>query len=151
MGAALDKYASISAENLDTLKTMYREWPFFRTVVDNAQLELVRSHIPTARLYASRVQPRDLGVRMQTTIEQEHERTEQMILKITGQERLLESGRVVRSTVEFRNPAMMPLSVMQVSLMDAWEALSEEDQAGEWREAMLQSIAGIAAAMQSTG
>jgi len=130
---------------------MYREWPFFRTVVDNAQLELVRSDIKTARLYANRVEPKELGERLEQTIEDEHARTVDMIKRITGQERLLENGRVVRQTVEFRNPAVMPLSVMQVALMDAWGTLSEEEQGGEWREAMLQSIAGIAAAMQSTG
>jgi len=151
MGAALDAFANAKPENIDTLRTMYREWPFFRTVVDNAQLELVRSDIKTARLYANRVEPKELGARLEQTIEDEHARTVDMIKRITGQERLLENGRVVRQTVEFRNPAVMPLSVMQVALMDAWGTLTEEEQGGEWREAMLQSIAGIAAAMQSTG
>jgi phosphoenolpyruvate carboxylase len=45
----------------------------------------------------------------------------------------------------------MPLSLLQVALMDKWTHLSDEEQTGAWREAMLQSIAGIAAAMQSTG
>jgi len=151
MGTALESFAEGSPKRVEALKTMYREWPFFRTVVDNAQLELVRAHLPTARLYAARVQPPELGARMQKLIEDEHARTERMILKMTGQERLLESARVVRSTVEFRNPEVMPLSVMQVALMNAWEGLTEEEHAGVWREAMLQSIAGIAAAMQSTG
>lgn len=149
MGTALERFAE--GDGIETLRRMYREWPFFKTVVDNAQLELVRAHLPTARLYAARVQPPELGERMQKLIEDEHARTERMIMRITGQERLLEAARVVRGTVEFRNPEVMPLSVMQVALMDAWETLSEEEQAGEWREAMLQSIAGIAAAMQSTG
>ncbi len=151
MGAALDHYAGANPEHLAILQTMYREWPFFQTVVDNAQLELVRSHIPTTRLYAARVEPHDLGVRIQSTIEDEHRRTVDMILKITGQSQLLENARVVRSTVEFRNPAVMPLSLLQVALMDRWTNLTEEEQGGAWREAMLQSIAGIAAAMQSTG
>jgi phosphoenolpyruvate carboxylase len=151
MGTALDTFVNASPSNVKTLQAMYRDWPFFRTVVDNAQLELVRAHIPTARLYASRVQPTELGSRIEDEIEAEHRRTSSMILKITGQERLLESSKVVRSTVEFRNPAVMPLSVMQVALMDAWEAAGEDDPSSNWREAMLQTIAGIAAAMQSTG
>ena len=151
MGAALESFVKESTENLQILSEMYTKWPFFRTVVDNAQLELVRAHLPTARLYAARVDPPELGRRMERMIEEEHARTSEMILKITGQKRLLENARVVRSTVEFRNPAVMPLSILQVALMDRWEALSEEEQTGPWREAMLQSIAGIAAAMQSTG
>jgi phosphoenolpyruvate carboxylase len=151
MGTALEEFVKASPARLETLHTMYQDWPFFRTVVDNAQLELVRAHLPTARLYAARVQPAELGVRMEGLIEDEHERTVRMILRITGQDKLLQSAQVVRSTVEFRNPEVMPLSVMQVALMNAWEGLNEEEQAGDWREAMRQSIAGIAAAMQSTG
>jgi len=151
MGTALEQYADDNEQHLETLQTMYRNWPFFQTVVDNAQLELTRAHLPTAHLYAERVEPRSLGERIESTINDEHGRTERMILKITGQTRLMEKAPVVRKTVEFRNPAVMPLSTLQVALMDRWPHLTEEDQAGVWREAMLQTIAGIAAAMQSTG
>lgn len=150
MGTALEAFAT-SPDRLETLKSMYATWPFFKTVVDNAQLELTRAHLPTAWLYAARVEPAALGERIEKLIEDEHERTSAMILRVTGQERLLDSSKVVRNTVEFRNPAVTPLSAMQIALMDAWGELSEEEQAGAWREAMLQSIAGIAAAMQSTG
>jgi phosphoenolpyruvate carboxylase len=149
VGTALEEMAQLG--ELETLREMYRSWPFFRTVLDNAQLELMRAHMPTARLYAARVEPEELGQRMQGLIEEEFERTCRMIQEITGQSRILESAKVVRSTIEFRNPAVMPLSIIQVALMDSWEDLSEEEQGGAWREAMLQSIAGIAAAMQSTG
>ncbi len=149
MGTAMA--AMIGEGGLGTLREMYQQWPFFQTVVDNAQLELVRAHIPTARLYAQRVRPKELGSRLQTVIEDEHRRTVETILQITQQPELLANSAVVRRTVEFRNPEVMPLSLLQVALMDSWGALSEEDRAGVWREAMLQSIAGIAAAMQSTG
>ena len=150
LGTALEKYAEGRPDRLERLRTMFREWPFFRNVVDNAQLELARAHLPTARLYANHVDPPALGQRLQGVIEDEYRRTERMILAITGQQRLLESARVVRSTVEFRNPSVMPLSVMQVALMEKWPSL-EESETERWREPMLQTIAGIAAAMQSTG
>lgn len=133
------------------LARMVEEWPFFRTVVDNAQLELKRAHLPTSRLYARRVEPASLAERLQGEIEAEHVRTVDQILGMTGQQELLESARVVRATVEFRNPMVLPLNRMQVALMDRWERLDEEAQSGVWREAILQTIAGIAAGMQSTG
>ncbi len=151
MGTGLWSFAGDDPQRLETLREMYKDWPFFRTVVDNVALELVRAHLPTARMYAARVQPRELSERLQGLIEAEYDRTCRMVLEITGAKELLENAPVVRRTVEFRNPAVLPLSAVQVSLMNAWEGLSEEEQAGEWREAMLQSIAGIAAAMQSTG
>jgi phosphoenolpyruvate carboxylase len=151
VGAALQAYEEQDPNGLETLQTMYREWPFFRTVIDNAGLELVRAHLPTARMYAARVEPASLGNRIEKLIEDEHHRTSEMILKVSGQHNLLQNAAVVRRTVEFRNPCVTPLSIIQVALMDKWFDLSEEEQAGVWREAMLQSIAGIAAAMQSTG
>ena len=149
LGTALQ--AKIAEGGLDELRKMYREWPFFSMVVNNAELELMRAHLPTARTYAARVEPRELGDRVQGLIEAEYNRTRDAILAISGQSDLMARARVVRNTVEFRNPMVEPLSRLQVLLMDRWESLSDEEKEGVWREAMLQSIAGIAAAMQSTG
>jgi phosphoenolpyruvate carboxylase len=55
----------------------------------------------------------------------------------------------VRRTVELRNPALRPLSKLQVALLDKLGEKSGSD--ATWQEAMLLSITGIAAAMQSTG
>lgn len=150
MGSALAPVVKERA-GLEQLREMYAKWPFFRSVVDNAQLELKRAHLPTARLYADRVKPAKIGKRIQGEIEAEFERTRDAILAITGQAELLENSRVVSSTVDFRNPAVLPLNIIQVLLMNQWPKLSEEEQGGIWREAMLQTIAGLAAAMQSTG
>ncbi|RYG48908.1 phosphoenolpyruvate carboxylase [bacterium] len=150
LGTALAAYAAESEANLETLREMHREWPFFRTVLSNAQLELARAHLDTARTYAARVKPPELN-RIQTEIEEEHARSVSMLLQVTGQRDLMEHARIVGNTIRFRNPAVSPLSRIQVRLMDAWDHLPENEQTGVWREAMLQSIAGLAAAMQSTG
>ncbi|HEY0868178.1 MAG TPA: phosphoenolpyruvate carboxylase, partial [Fimbriimonas sp.] len=151
VGSAIEAICAKDDKNVETLREMYRDWPFFRSVIDNAQLELVRAHMPTASIYAARVRPKELGRRIQGMIEEEYRKTSEEILRFTGQTSLLESARVVGRTVEFRNPSVFPLSTLQAALMDVWESLSEEEQGGVWREAMLQTIAGLAAAMQSTG
>jgi phosphoenolpyruvate carboxylase len=141
----------VQAESQEVLGRMYRDWPFFANLLENAQLELVRTHLPTSRGYARRVQPQPLGERLQGVIEKEYAQTESSILAITGSERLLERSKTVKSTVDFRNPMVLPLNRMQVALMDRWEGASDEEQQGVLREAVLQTIAGLAAAMQSTG
>lgn len=151
MGSALQWFGSQSPEHLALLQEMYHGWSFFRMVVDNAQLELVRAHMPTARLYASRVQPAELGQRLHQTIEQEYQRTVQWILRITGQTELMQNARVVQRTVDLRNPAVMPLNRLQLALLDIWERQKEQETESAWHDAILLSIAGIAAAMQSTG
>ena len=97
------------------------------------------------------MEPKELGTRIEGLIEEEYARTRDAILAVSGQSELMARARVVRNTVEFRNPMVEPLSRLQVLLMDRWESLTDEEKEGTWREAMLQSIAGIAAAMQSTG
>jgi len=151
MGSALEWLASESSEHLALLREMYREWQFFRMIVDNAQLELIRAHMPTARLYASRVQPAEVGQRLHLTIEQEYQRTVGWILRITEQTELMQNAMVVRRTVDLRNPAVMPLNKLQLALLDVWEKHRAQDAQSAWHDAILLSIAGIAAAMQSTG
>jgi phosphoenolpyruvate carboxylase len=150
LGSALEQLAR-DPDRLETLRAMYHDWPFFRTVLENAQLELLRAHFPTAAMYAARVLPAELGTRLFGSIRAEFDRTAAWTLAVAEANTLQESAPVVARTVDFRNPAVLPLSVLQVHLMNVWETLPEEAQAGPWREAMLQSIAGIAAAMQSTG
>ncbi len=151
LGSALEWFGSQSPENMAVLEEMYRKWSFFRMVIDNAQLELVRAHLPTAKLYASRVQPQSVAQRLHDLIEQEYHRTVQWILRITGQTELMQNARVIRHTVQLRNPAVMPLSKLQLALLDLWDRQAEHEEQDTWRDAILLSIAGIAAAMQSTG
>lgn len=131
----------------EQLRKFYKESRFFRTVVDNAQLELKRAHFPTARLYGAMAP--SSGIHQE--LEEEFEHTVQSVLSVIEAPDLLESAKTVRNTVDLRNPVVMPLNAMQVALMRRWPELSEEEQSGPWREAMLQTIAGIAAGMQSTG
>lgn len=151
LGTALETFAANHPGGEDLLKEMAQSWRFFRTVLDNAQLELIRTHIPTAAGYARRARDRKSAERIHAGIAAEHERTSAWVLRITGQSELMEKAPAVKNTVAFRNPAVLPLNVLQRLAMSAWEQLPEAEQSGPWRSAMLQTIAGIAAAMQSTG
>jgi phosphoenolpyruvate carboxylase len=154
LGTALSWFVEQSPDNLPLLQRMYREWAFFKTVVDAAQLELVRAHLPTAEMYAARVKPAKLGRRIHKRIEEELKSTHHWLLQLTQQDALLNHATVVRATVELRNPAVAPLSLLQVAMLRHWDAHLEdcsEEESAAWREAILLSIAGIAAAMQSTG
>ena len=153
LGTALKAYAESAPERLATLTAMYRDWLFFRMVINNAQLELLRAHLPTAALYAERVRPPELGMRIHGRIAEEHRLTREWVLRMTEQQDLLEHAPVVRRTVELRNPLLAPLSALQVALLDRLDAHDAQPDGSEagWQEAMLLSITGIAAAMQSTG
>lgn len=153
LGTAMERFAAEDESRLALMKEMYEQWPFFRTVIRNAQLELKRAHLETAEWYAHRAEPRELADRMHGLIRDEYDRTSDWILRVTGQKELMEAALVVRRTVEFRNPVTAPLSKLQVALLHTWEGLPDEDteETRAWRDAILLSIIGLAAAMQSTG
>jgi phosphoenolpyruvate carboxylase len=151
LGSALRDYAEQSKDNGALLGEMYRDWLFFKMVINNAQLELLRSDLATAAWYAQRVQPAELGMRMHTRLTGEHALAREWILRLTGHDELLGHAPMVRKTVELRNPAMLPLSKIQVALLDVLEREADGPQGAAWQDAMLLSITGIAAAMQSTG
>jgi phosphoenolpyruvate carboxylase len=151
LGSALEWFTKdgSDAERVALLQTLYRDWLFFKAVIDNAQLELVRAHLPTAARYAARTESKAIGDKFHSLISEEFDRTKRFVLNVTDQQELMGHATVVRSTVDLRNPAVIPLSALQVALMEEQERLGEEDLT--WREAILLSITGVAAAMQSTG
>jgi phosphoenolpyruvate carboxylase len=152
MGSGLQWFAAQDAENLALLQEMYRRWPFFQTVLDDVQLELLRADLSTAALYAADAGPE--GQAFHARIAEEYTRTKDWVLRITQHEQLLQNAVAVRNMVGLRNPAVMPLSRLQVALMDNWNrlaVLNDDTEEPAWRDAILLSIAGIAAAMQSTG
>ncbi len=151
LGTALETFANDSPSNLQVLKQMAADWGFFQTVLENAQLELMRAHFATAEAYAKRMVDQVTAQRFHDALRAEYDRTLHWALVVTGQKEPLQNAQAVRRTVLMRNPAVVPLGILQRTVMNAWEGLSQEEQAGPWRAAMLQTIAGIAAAMQSTG
>jgi phosphoenolpyruvate carboxylase len=152
MGTALAWFAGQDPGQEKLLQEMYQQWPFFRTVVDHAQHELLRAHLPTARWYAERVMPPELGQRMFAKLETEYDLTREWALRIAGKKDLAEYAPVMRHVVDFRNPAVMPLNKLQLLAMDRAEQLAGRPQDQKpWQDAVLLSIAGLAAAMQSTG
>lgn len=154
VGTALETFCAKSPRQQALLREMYEKWTFFRMVVDNAELELARAHIPTARLYCTRVQPKALGERFYREIESEFERSVRWVLAAAGHDELLERARVVQRLVQMRNPIVLPLNKLQVALMEEWERISPDAPTEERtaiQNAILLTIAGIAAGMQSTG
>jgi phosphoenolpyruvate carboxylase len=153
LGSALKAFSESGDGNVELLTGMYRDWLFFRMVINNAQLELLRADIDTAAWYAARVEPPALGRRMHEQLAAEHRLSREWVLRITEQDDLLGHAPVVRRTVALRNPALRPLSMLQVALLERLEQErgSDAEPSAAWQEAMLLSITGIAAAMQSTG
>lgn len=128
---------------IDKLKEGYSDWIFFKTILDNAQREMARTHLQTAEVYD--ISKKD---KFDKQIGGDFQKAEEAILKITGQSEILENSAVILKSIRFRNPFTYPLNLMQVELLKRWRKDKENE---ELRDALFLSINGIAAAMQSTG
>ena len=149
LGGALDEYLRDNPDDLSTLQEMYRQWPFWRTLIDNTQMILAKADMTIARLYADLVDDQGLADRVYGKIAADYEKTVGVIRRITGQDELLEQMPILRRSIDRRNPYVDPLSFIQLVLL---KRLREGDgPAEETLTAVLESINGIASGLKNTG
>jgi phosphoenolpyruvate carboxylase len=79
------------------------------------------------------------------------ERSRDIILRITEQDAILDTRKVIQNSIKFRNVFTYPLNVVQAELLKRWEEAESEEELKKLRHALFLSINGVAAAMQSTG
>ncbi|WP_212962239.1 phosphoenolpyruvate carboxylase [Cohnella xylanilytica] len=151
-GTAFKKYVGDDPAKLETLRTMYREYSFFRTLIDNLQMALAKADLLIASKYAAMIKDDEIRTRIFTLIEEEYALTKAMILDITGQEEILDNVPVIQESIRLRNPYVDPLSYLQVQLLSELreKRAGGEDDAELLREVLL-TINGIAAGLRNTG
>lgn len=149
MGSAVFEHLAEHPDDRGTLATMYTHWPFWRTLVDNAQMILAKADPTIARLYADLVEDRAVGDRIFGRINLEYQRTIEAICLMTGQAELLDNMPVLKRSIERRNPYVDPLSFIQLVLLARLRATPEP--APELQTAVLESINGIASGLKNTG
>jgi phosphoenolpyruvate carboxylase len=149
LGSAITEHLAESPEDLATLETMYQRWPFWRTLIDNAQMILAKSDMVIASLYADLVQDKQTRTTIFERIDSEHTRTVDVILQITNQSQLLEKTPVLLHSIQRRNPYVDPLSFIQLVLLRRLRSGAEPRE--EMLTAVLESINGIAAGLKNTG
>ncbi len=145
IGEGLSRVMKEYAEGESVLKKWYREWIFFKTVLNNGQRELARTHLATSAIYNE-----DLSG-FHAVIRKDLEKARKAIQKIAGITNFLDHNPVIQNSIRFRNPFTFPLNFIQAELLRRWEQASAEEERKELTEALFLSINGIAAAMQSTG
>lgn len=138
----------VASERLQILQEMYAEWPFFRTVIDRAQVSMRRADMPIAELYAS-LTDESVRAAVFADIQAEYTRTERVILAITGQEALLDNEEWLQRSINLRNPYVDPLNYIQTALLE--RIRREPEKSDDLRPVVLLSVNGVAAGLQGTG
>ncbi|MBN1206577.1 MAG: phosphoenolpyruvate carboxylase [Myxococcaceae bacterium] len=143
VGSALEAFAQ-KPDGLALLKRMYREWPFFRAVVDNVTMVMAKSDIAIASRYAT-LAP-DATRPLWRRIRAEHARTRRWVKRLTGEARLLDHNPQLQRSIALRNPYVDPMSFLQVELLRRKRAGEPECD-----RPLLLTLNGIAAGMRNTG
>lgn len=151
-GTALYQYYQGKPERLRQLQKMYAKWSFFRMTIDNLQMGLAKADLNIAWEYSKLVKDPQMSERIFNLIKQEYELTSEMILKITGQQHILDNVPRLQESIRLRNPYVDPMSYLQVQLLMELRAKREQGQEDEalLREVLL-TINGIAAGLRNTG
>lgn len=148
-GTGLHAFTEENDGNLELLKKMYQEWPFFQSTVNNLQMALMKADINTAKEYADLVNDKDIADRIFNDITEEYNKTRRILLEITGKEELLDHTPNIQESVWRRNPYVDPLNFLQVELIKIMR--EEDEQSEELLTEMLLTISGIAAGLRNTG
>lgn len=142
-----------SIKDTTLLQEMYDGWLFFRTLLNNSEISLLKADMDISALYVSLVPDKKLADEIFNSIRAEYERTRDSVLKISRHQALLELEPVTKQAVQLRNPYVDPLNYIQVETLQRLRALSDPDgkESKPLREVMALTINGIAAGLRNTG
>lgn len=148
LGTALATFLDVEGRGgREMLRHLYRTWPFFATLLDNAQVSLAKTDLYIAESYADLVEDRGTAQGIFERIRQEYERAVGALLEITEQAELLEKAPVLKESIRLRNPYVDPLNYLQVRFLREWR----HNRDPEILHLLRLTVHGIASGMKSTG
>jgi phosphoenolpyruvate carboxylase len=147
-----EKAASHAQDQRKLLQKMYRDWPFFRTLLSNMDMVLAKSDLSLSARYAELVPDARLRKKILSEIEAEWQRTTKALQLITGEGKRLASNAALARSIQHRFPYIDPLHHLQVELIRRYRAGKKpEDLDEKVQRGIHISINGIAAGLRNTG
>lgn len=146
-GFATGVERGIALHGEESVRRMFSEWTFARVLLADIEMTLAKADLAVAARYSKLAGP--LHERYFPPIEAEYERSVALVLRLTGQQKLLGSSGTLRRAIRLRNPYMDPMSYLQVDLLGRWRAGGRAED--DVLRALQATINGIAHGMQNTG
>ena len=133
---------------LKLLQQMYREWPFFKTLLSNMDMVMAKSDLTLAGRYAELVSNTRLRKKIFSAIELEWHRTAAALGNITGDKQRLSHNASLQRSIRHRFPYIDPLHHLQVELVRRYRSGQVD---ARIQRGIHISINGIAAGLRNTG
>ena len=151
IGHALNAFASRDEDGLQRLREMYQHWPFFASLLDNAEVSLAKTDLYIAARYATLVHNADVRGKIFGMIETEFQQTQKMILDVCQRGTLLVNQPVLAESIRLRNPYVDPMNYIQIRFLARWRKSGTARPSEDLRRLLALTVHGIAFGMKSTG
>jgi phosphoenolpyruvate carboxylase len=167
VGAAIRDELEEDPSRLKLLRVLYQRWPFFRMLISKVEMTLAKVDLSLAHHYVQTLgseEFHDAFEEIFRVIAAEYQLTRELVLQITGHQRLLDGDPALQLSVELRNRTIVPLGFLQVALLRRLrnqnrqppvnESEAEDTRTysrSELLRGALLTINGIAAGMRNTG
>ena len=140
---AADRKAALSL-----LQKMYKEWPFFRTLLSNMDMALAKSDLALASRYSELVPDVKLRKKIFGAIESEWNKTVEALNLVTGEKVRLAKNPSLARSIRNRFPYIDPLHHLQVELVRRYRAGKHDERV---QRGIHIAINGLAAGLRNTG
>lgn len=154
LGTAIEDQLKAGRRHVDVLKDMYAEWPFFRAIIDNAELALAKTDIDIANHYLSLASSQSSTREIAEPIAEEFIRTRDLLGSVTGHRQLLDQTPWLKESIRVRDRYVDPLNLIQVELLARRQSSDlqlDEAASEELRHLTRLTVNGIAAGMRTSG
>ncbi|WP_159739498.1 phosphoenolpyruvate carboxylase [Vibrio atypicus] len=149
LGAGEAIQYSVDKGHQALLEEMCREWPFFSTRLGMLEMVYTKCNLEISRYYDERLADPELvplGDRLRAQLQEDIK----AVLAVENNENLMQSDPWGLESIRLRNIYVEPLNMLQAELLYRTRQ-SEDASTDELEEALMVTIAGIAAGMRNTG
>jgi len=134
---------------IELLREMAAEWPFFTTLLSNAEMACATADLGIASRYVRLWKDERPRERIWGELSAELQRTIEELVEVRGGERLLDGEPILQASIDRRNPFVDPLSFVQIELLRRLR--DHPEAAHELGRVSLLTINGIASGLRNTG
>ncbi|MBO9379405.1 phosphoenolpyruvate carboxylase [Sphingomonas histidinilytica] len=135
-------------KDIGLLREMLEAWPFFQSTLANLEMVLAKSDMDIAERYVALVEDEAMGRDIFGRIRDGWQRTQEALLSVTRQTRLLQKNPSLDQSIRLRLPYIEPLNLLQIELLKRHRAGEDDPRV---REGIQLSINAIATALRNSG